>query len=664
MKLKQLVLSIGLLSIASSAIAGSQYHRLVWDGSPSSTATIGFTPNGGQNHHVKYGTTTDDSTWAIKQVSATRTFDRDLTNSFVELEGLPANSAVYYQVCDNSGCGQKLWFKTAPTDNSPYVVVAGGDTRSGWTTRQDGNRLLAKIRPLFIMHGGDYTNSNTAYEMSEYLNDWQLTFSDDQIDGQSYKRIYPFIATHGNHEDDNYSTLCEVFGVDYNKDNQCNYNDTYGAFNISPLLRVYTLNSQFKNSGWSNEASAMNSWLSQDLANNGNLAQWRMAQYHKPMYPHYDGKSTNYELFDWWSDLFYSKAMNLVVESDTHINKITQALKPNGSGYSTATDGGTVFVGEGSWGAPARSANDPKSWTIDLDSIQQFKVITVAESGVVVRTAQFDSGSVTLSKAQRDADSVALPSGVNWWSAQQIGTELKLTKAASGLSVIDFGNTNPDPEPDPGTVVIANHEVVTGLAATKGNALSFSLAVVENAKDLKVEISGGSGDADLYVKYNQIPTLNSHDCRPYVAGNNEVCNIGAPSVGNYIIWIQSYADFSGVQLKASYTIDSGPGANPDPDPGEVTEYHNLSAITGTWLDYDFAVPAGSATLEVTISGGSGDADLYLKLGGQPGSKDYTCRPYQVGNSEQCVIQNPQAGQWHVGLKAYERFEGLTLKYKY
>ncbi len=68
-------------------------------------------------------------------------------------------------------------------DNTPFVAVAGGDTRTGWDTRRAGNTLISKIRPLFIMHGGDYTNSNTASEMGELLNDWALTYSSDTIDG-------------------------------------------------------------------------------------------------------------------------------------------------------------------------------------------------------------------------------------------------------------------------------------------------------------------------------------------------------------------------------------------------------------------------------------------------------------------------------------------------
>lgn len=427
--------------LATTAHGATTHHRVVWDGNPASEAVIGFSPNGSSNSpYVSFGYSTDESTWTSANVSATRTFDGSLQSRFVRLTGLTANSAVYYRVCDSSGCGQRFWFKTAPTDNTPFVAIAGGDTRTGWTTRREGNALVAKIRPLFIMHGGDFTNSNSASQMSEFFSDWELTYSNDTINGISYKRIYPIVPTHGNHEDDNYSTLCQAFGADYNDDGSCNAHDTYGAVAVSPLLRVYTLNSQFQNSGWSSYASAMNNWLASDLAGAGSNVAWRFAQYHKPMYPHYSGKSDNQTLFNWWADEFYNESVNLVVESDTHINKLTEALKPSGSSFSATTNGGTVYVGEGSWGAPARSANDPKSWTIDLASIQQFKVISVSSANVEVRTAQFDGSASTLSRTARANDPLALPSNVNWWNANGVGEVLTLVKDANDRTVIDTGN--------------------------------------------------------------------------------------------------------------------------------------------------------------------------------------------------------------------------------
>ena len=67
---------------------------------------------------------------------------------------------------------------------------------------------------------------------------------------------------------------------------------------------------------------------------------------------------------------------------------------------------------------------------------------------------------------------------------------------------------------------------------------------------------------------------------------------------------------------------------------------------------------------MAISGGSGDADLYVRQGSAPTDTTYTCRPYLSGNSETCTINSPAAGTWYVRVKAYSTFSGLTLSAQY
>ena len=647
-------IAIGLSLASAASHAGSQYHRLIWDHNPSNQATIGFTPTTGSNHYVKYGTATDEQSWQTKQVSATHTFASSLKSQFVKLTGLTQDSNVYYRVCDSEGCGERLWFRTAPTSSNGFTVVAGGDTRTGWTNRRQGNKLIAKIRPLFIMHGGDYTNANSASEMREYLKDWQFTFSNDQINGISYKRIYPFVATHGNHEDNNYKTLCQVFGVDFNQDGNCSSSDTYGAFNVSPLLRVYTLNSQYKNSGWSSYATAMNNWLAQDLAAQGSSAKWRVAQYHKPIFPHYSGKSDNTILHTWWAQEFYGSKMNLVVESDTHINKITHALKPSGSNFTKTTSGGTVYIGEGSWGAPARSANDPKSWTIDLASIQQFKVLSVSSSNLTVRTAQFDSSANSLTKAQRDANPLALPANINWWYANSLGEDLVLKQSTSGLSVIDYGS---DPVDPPAETQLTNNKPINGINGTKGSQTYYVLDVPAGANNLSFKTSGGSGDVDLYINFGSKPTSSRYNCRPYKSGNTETCEVSSVQTGKYYVMLLGYDSYRNVSLVANY------GDTP-PDDGGSQQWQNLSASKDQWVYKSLTLPSGISSLTVNSSSGTGDADLYVRFGSRPTTSSYDCRPYKDGNSESCVLSNPQAGKWYIALRAYHAFNGVTVTAQY
>jgi len=91
---------------------------------------------------------------------------------------------------------------------------------------------------------------------------------------------------------------------------------------------------------------------------------------------------------------------------------------------------------------------------------------------------------------------------------------------------------------------------------------------------------------------------------------------------------------------------------------------NLSAATGEWLYFTMNVPAGATNLTFATSGGSGDVDMYTQVGAQPTSGSYQCRPYASGNSESCTEASPQAGTWHVGLRAYSSFSGVSLTASY
>lgn len=125
--------------------------------------------------------------------------------------------------------------------------------------------------------------------------------------------------------------------------------------------------------------------------------------------------------------------------------------------------------------------------------------------------------------------------------------------------------------------------------------------------------------------------------------------------------------FGIVQAKAAtdYLTTKGcNGGGGDTPPTGGASFPNLSASTSNWLRGSYMIPAGVSTLTFTISGGSGDADLYVRYNNQPTLNQYNCRPYLDGNSEQCTINNPQAGTWHVGINAYSAFSGLTFSYSY
>jgi Zn-dependent metalloprotease len=91
---------------------------------------------------------------------------------------------------------------------------------------------------------------------------------------------------------------------------------------------------------------------------------------------------------------------------------------------------------------------------------------------------------------------------------------------------------------------------------------------------------------------------------------------------------------------------------------------NISVGTGAWVYYKISVPSGQSSLKITMSGGTGDADLYVKFGQQPSSTVYDYRPYLNGNAESVSVTNPSAGDWYIGLNGYSAASGVSLNATY
>ena len=85
-----------------------------------------------------------------------------------------------------------------------------------------------------------------------------------------------------------------------------------------------------------------------------------------------------------------------------------------------------------------------------------------------------------------------------------------------------------------------------------------------------------------------------------------------------------------------------------------------TAARGTTRLWKIIVPAGATSLSVTLSGGTGDVDLYVRQGTPPTFTTYACASENGGNSELCTIASPVAGTWFVMLGLWDPYSGVTL----
>ncbi|XOV80862.1 MAG: S8 family serine peptidase [Aestuariibacter sp.] len=235
----------------------------------------------------------------------------------------------------------------------------------------------------------------------------------------------------------------------------------------------------------------------------------------------------------------------------------------------------------------------------------------------------------------------------------KFGYGLVQTKAAIDYITANGCSGTVTPPPPTGSE-LQNGVAETGLGATTGDEILYTMDVPAGATDLQFNMSGGSGDGDLYVSFGNEPTTSSYDCRSWASGNTENCTFSTAQEGTYYVKLVAYSTFSGASLTGSYTEASTGGE------GGTAGATDLSASRNQWLHYTLDIPAGMSTLTVTTAGGSGDADLYVRFGAQPTSSSFDCRSWANGNVESCTMNAPAEGTWHISLKAYRTFSGVDL----
>ena len=328
----------------------------------------------------------------------------------------------------------------------------------------------------------------------------------------------------------------------------------------------------------------------------------------------------------------------------THVAGTIAAVGGNGKGVTSVNPSGLlkvhnvkVFGNSGSWGYGSdlvraieqcnAAGADITSMSLGGSASSSAEANAFAAASNMLHIAAAGNGGNSSFSYPASYDEVmsvgALNSSKNIASFSQYNSQVEIS--APGVSVLSTVLNNGYSSYD-GTSMATPH--VSGVAAlvwshyTNCSAAQIRAAINNTAEDL------GSSGRDNYYGYGLVKAKDMYD---------ELAN--------------------------------GCGTTPPPPPpppvAGVLEngvpQSGLSDSTGGEQDWTFDVPAGATDATVTISGGSGDADLYTRLGAAPTTSTYDCRPYRAGNSESC---NVSVGENYVMLRAYSSYSGVTLTGSY
>jgi hypothetical protein len=112
----------------------------------------------------------------------------------------------------------------------------------------------------------------------------------------------------------------------------------------------------------------------------------------------------------------------------------------------------------------------------------------------------------------------------------------------------------------------------------------FYIQVPPGQALLAVELTG-TGDADLYVRFNQPPTQALWECRPFADNSNEYCTFDNPSPGTYYIMVVGYSGTSDYNLRAEFSVSSSTSSSITPP-----------TTTTVMTESDTIPPAGTITI--------------------------------------------------------------------
>ncbi|NJD88226.1 MAG: hypothetical protein FIB05_09445 [Betaproteobacteria bacterium] len=202
-------------------------------------------------------------------------------------------------------------------------------------------------------------------------------------------------------------------------------------------------------------------------------------------------------------------------------------------------------------------------------------------------TVSFANGSSTPSPATVTLSAGSAAGGGSCTVGMSATGATLSTSLPVGFMVTITGGTTPPP---PSATALSNGVPVGNLSGASGSSVYYYIDVPTGATSLAVQTSGGSGDADLFVKLGAQPTTGTYDCGSTSITTAEGCSFTNPVAGRYYVLLYGYAAYSGVTLQASYVAPAG-------SPGTLSL--NLSGTAAS-----ISAGTGSTTFAVARTGGT------------------------------------------------------------
>ncbi|HYH97937.1 S8 family peptidase [Hyalangium sp.] len=265
--------------------------------------------------------------------------------------------------------------------------------------------------------------------------------------------------------------------------------------------------------------------------------------------------------------------------------------------------------------------------------------------------------------------------GVDWVTANHIKPAVALLSLGGPASAaLDAAVSNSIASGV--TYVASAGSSATDACTTSPSRIPAVLTVGSSTSSDGIASFSGTGSCvDLFAPGSSITSAwyTSNTATSTISGS-----VGAAfAAGAAVLWLEVAPSASPAAVSSALTSNATTGVlTPAPVPptpnrllytgfigSRLRGGTTVSGISNPLADvryFRLDVPAGTTQLTFSISGGAGDADLYVKAGALPSTSVFDCAPYLSGNSETCIFNAPAPGPWYVMLHGYASFSGVSL----
>jgi carboxypeptidase T len=250
----------------------------------------------------------------------------------------------------------------------------------------------------------------------------------------------------------------------------------------------------------------------------------------------------------------------------------------------------TAVLDDGVWGQIVHTPPDPTQRIASARAYIDTPPWEAGASGGIAMTASDGSFSTARETVTATISTAGLSVGRHLVYVQGVDASGEAGAPNAVLLNITSGGGG-------GGSVLSNGVAVTGLSGAQGAELRYTLQAPAGATGLNFITSGGSGDADLYIKFGSAPTTAAYDLRSWNDGtNSETINVAVAQAGTYHVLVRGYAAFSGASLTGSYTTGGGTS---------MQTYTNATAQT--------LAPLATINSDIVVSGRTGNGRVDSKI---------------------------------------------------